>query len=262
MTMSKLIRLVTLCAALVGTAAALPAQVTLSITFSPVLESGADPEGFASSTWTMSFALPETYGGGAASTTVARVATGTLTIAGSASRDGTYTITGQVGDFGFFPNIGGALLFAYTPSIDDNTFSFAGVTVSDFAADGPNITNTRPPVGSPVSVDHFHGATISSTTDARGINSFAVNNGSDISRYTFSNITLTAVPETGTYAAIVGLFALGLTATRRRSRRPIPGSLVESGDRFRRGEGDVAPPGPPMPQTPLPPRHPSTFRLP
>ncbi len=221
--MTKLIRLVTLCAALVGTAAALPAQVTLSITFTPVLESGADPEGFASSTWSMNFVLPETYSRGAASLPMARVSNGTLTISGSASRDGIYTIS-ESSEFAFIPNLSsqspGSLFFAFTPFVSASAFSFAGITVTQFAAQGPAVVTPRPAVGSPVLVDHFHGATISSTSGFRDIDSFAVNNGSDISRYTFSNITLTAVPETGTYAAIVGLFALGFTATRRRPRRP------------------------------------------
>ncbi len=106
--MTKIIRLMALCAALIGTAAALPAQVNLSITFTPVPYSGApDPERFGSSTWTLSFALPEIYGQGVGSLPVARVSNGTLSISGSASRDGTYTITSQAGVFDFFPNTAG-----------------------------------------------------------------------------------------------------------------------------------------------------------
>ncbi len=214
--MSKIVRLFTLVCSLLLAASALPAQVTLSITFSPVLASGADPEGFASSTWTMSFEV-ETYNGTTA-LAHAEVADGTLTVSGSTSLDGNYTITSQSGGFAFFPYIG-TLGFAVssTPSYGPSTFSFGGVTVSDFLPTGTPLIDFFPARDSPVLVSHFHGASVATTT----IGSFVVNNGSDTSRYSIANtpISVSAVPEPGTYAAVVGLLALGFAATRRRPRQ-------------------------------------------
>lgn len=208
-------RVLSLWSAFLLAASALSAQVTLSITFSPVLASGLDPEGFASSTWTMSFEV-ETYNG-SHSLISAEVANGTLTISGSANLNGTHTITSQSRGFVFFPYIGN-LGFAVSsrPSYGPSTFSFEGVTVSNFLPSGTSLINSFPDPDSPVLVSHFHGASVATTA----VGPFVVNNGSDTSRYSFANtpISASAVPEPSQAALLVGLSVLFSLMARRRRR--------------------------------------------
>lgn len=199
------------------------AVVNVSVNIVPILESGTDPHGVASSTWTMSFDLPELYNNDLLVGTAATE--GTLHISGSVDLDAIYTITSSEAFplFIFVPNVnsGGLLFFGLDGDFTLNAFDFAGVNVSNFGARGSSVVPTQPLALSPILASHWDGALLNNTVSGWG--PFTVSDGLGSGEFSFSNALLTAtvVPEPSHVAFLIGSICLfGLVTYRRRKQCP------------------------------------------
>jgi len=199
-------------AALVGMSSA-SAIVTISASFSPILNGGVDTNGFVGSTWIFTYQLSDPvysdyFGGPAVLSSSA-----SLTITGASNsvyNDDFTLVESTTTNFLFWPNYAGTAFLSYNPnSGSESSFTIGSgsntLLVQALAFVGPSTASVS--IGGPVEASHFDGLVVSDTGISVGDTVYGFNNG-----------TVTVVPEPSMLPLVVG-FSAGIVLFSRRRRR-------------------------------------------
>ena len=211
-------RLLATLAGIIGFTTAALAVVQLSFSFQPQLVSGIDTNGLIGSTWTIDITLAQNNysaltGDYRAGLPYAPIDTAILTVSGASvpANNGTFPIIdGDGGNLILIPNnnsdishIKERVVFLSSESAHMFPFQF-GTADFQYLHFGSQST---PPVAMPnpgdfIQAEHFDGLSVDPVYNSYG--------GPDVYYHVQAGTTVSAVPEPGTWAAMIGLVGFGM----------------------------------------------------
>jgi|GEM_PF-2000083 len=205
-------KFLSVCAAALLTLPAL-ASIQLSVSFSPILQSGTDPNGFENSTWTLVYnssqsTYDEPSGGADVSILISESASLTVTGADNADYNDTFAITdSETTNFGFVPDAFGNAFFGTNTDGSGASFSFGAPSIAVNGLVLRGAVQASPLPGDPVEMSHWSGNNVQTA------GSLSVGSGN----FSIPLSSISAIPEPVTFSYLfAGLVALALMANRRR----------------------------------------------